>query len=296
MIHNALKFFISGLKMVYFLLGMLIKENFVNYIKKAGTNDICTSKRLILLGNGPSLMDVIKNWRHNDIFRDADVLAVNYFCHDDSFVEIKPKYYILSDPQFFDDGSLLIDKVNKMYEYLNGNVTWQMFLYVQYYAWRKIDWKEKIHNANIKVIPFHSLKYSGYDSLRNLFFKHGIGSGNYGTVILNGEFIGLNLGYKKLYLYGVDHNFFDSICINSDNQLCNIVTHFYDSSPILKPMTHHWYSGKETVFRISEYLQDKAGLFHGHEILQEFADYCGANIYNCTKNSLIDAYERYNDT
>jgi hypothetical protein len=167
-----------------------------------------------------------------------------------------------------------------------------MFLYVQYYAWKHITWSTKITNDNIKIIPFHSIVYNGYDTLRNWFFKHGLGSGNYGTVIQNGEFIGLNLGYKELYLYGVDHDFFTNLCVDENNQVCNVITYYYDNKPFLKPLCHYYISGKETRWTMSEYLQEKAILFRGHEIMRKYADYCSAKIYNGTKKSLIDAYER----
>jgi hypothetical protein len=270
---------------------MLLKEDLKDYIKKEGANSMCSSKKLVLLGNGPSLIDVLKNWKNNEIFKNADCLAVNYFCFDETFKEIQPKYYVLSDPHFFDDNSLLKDKADKMYVLLNESVTWKMFLYIQYYA-KDNNWSLKITNNNINIIPFHSILYTGYKSLRNWFFSHGLGSGNYGTVIQNGEFIGLNLGYKTLYLYGVDHNFFSHLCINENNQLCNIITHFYDNRPLLKPICHYYISGKETMLTMSEYLREITELFHGHEILRDYADYCSAKIYNCTQNSLIDAYER----
>jgi hypothetical protein len=176
-----------------------------------------------------------------------------------------------------------------MYLILNEKVTWKMFLYIQYYAWNSIDWSNKIVNKNIKVIPFHSIIYTGYDALRNWFLKHGLCAGNYGTVILNSEIIGLNIGYKELYLYGVDHNFFDNLCINDKNQLCAIITHFYDNKPVLKPLN---YPGKATIYTVSLYLREKSYLFYGHEVVRSFANYCSAKIYNCTKNSLIDAYDR----
>jgi hypothetical protein len=287
----------ATLKLILFLFRMMTRENLVNYIKKNGANNIHSSKRLVLLANGPSLSETLKNWKTNEIINNVDILAVNYFCLNDTFVEICPKYYVLSDPVFFSSNPPVQfkEKIDSMYETLNKKVTWSISLYIQYYAWKRINWKEKITNKNITVIPFHSLKYNGVESLRNWFFFHCLGNGNYGTVILNGEYIGLTLGYKELYLYGVDHNFFENLCINENNQLCNVNTHFYDNKQELKPLSHH-YQDKETFYKVSNYLYEKASIFEGHEIMQKYAEYCSAEIYNCTKNSLIDAYKRYNDS
>jgi len=292
-----IKFFTATLKLILFLFRMLTRENFVNHIKRTGANNICSSKKLVLFANGPSLTETLENWKINEIIKNADVLSVNYFCFDDTFLEICPKYYVLSDPDFFSNNPPVKfkEKIDNMYKIFNNDVSWRMFLYIQYYAWKKINWNEKISNRNITVIPFHSLTYNGNESLRNWFFIHGLGNGNYGSVILNGEYIGLTIGYKELYLYGVDHNFFDNLCINENNQLCNVNTHFYDNKQELKPLSHFYY-GKETFYTVSNYLYEKASIFEGHEIMQKYAEYCSASIYNCTKNSLIDAYKRRDDS
>jgi hypothetical protein len=286
-----LKSIFATAKSVYFFLYLLIKEDFIDYIKKAGTNNMCVSKKLIVLGNGPSIAIDIENLKTNDTFKNADALAVNYFCQHKLFIEIQPKYYVLSDGIFFDEQSIIKDKVNSMYESMNKNVSWTMFLYVHYYAWKKIDWKTKITNDNIKIIPFHSRKYSGNEIFKNWIFDKGICNCEYNTVIIQSEYIGLHLGYKELFLYGVDHNFFDSLYIDENNQVCNIISHFYDAKPILKPITRS-YSGKETMYTMYEYLKGRTLIFYGHEVMKKYADHCQARIYNCTKNSLIDAYER----
>jgi hypothetical protein len=292
-----IKFITNTLKLILYLLRILTRENFVNYIKKAGANNIHPSKKLVLLASGPSLSETLKNWKTNEIIKNADVLAVNYFCLDGTFIDISPKYYVLSDPVFFNNNPpvQLKEKINSLYDIFNNKVSWSMFLYIQYYAWKKTNWNVKIPNKNITVIPFHSVTYKGNEFLRNWFFIHGLGNGNYGTVILNGEYIGLTLGYKELYLYGVDHNFFDNLCVNENNQLCSINKHFYDNKQELKPLNHFWY-GYESFYTVSGYLKDIASVFEGHEIMQKYAEYCSAVIYNCTKNSLIDAYRRFDDS
>jgi hypothetical protein len=289
--HKIKECFIKICRTIYFFFRLVVKEDIIDYIKKFGDNNMCSSKKLVMLANGPSLSGVLKNWKRNNKFKDVDFLAVNYFCHDKEFIELKPKYYVLSDPQFFQDDSLLRERVDKMYLTLNEVVSWKMFLYIQYYA-KNSNWSTKIKNINIKIIPFHTVVYTGYNFLRNWIFKCGLGNGNYGTVILNGEYIGINLGYKELYLYGVDHDFFNYLMVDDKNQVCNITTHFYSNTSVLKPIFHYYISGRETKYTMYEYLQEKAYLFHGHEIMREYANYRSVKIYNCTNNSLIDAYER----
>ncbi len=34
-------------------------------------------------------------------------------------------------------------------------------------------------------------------------------------------YVGTNSGYQQIGLYGVDHTFFDSMCVDGNNRLCN---------------------------------------------------------------------------
>jgi hypothetical protein len=291
-IFSFFKFIFSLLRTNKFFFKVLLNEGLNNHVGIIGPNNINSSKRLAVFGNGPSLKNVLLERESNDILKTSDLFVTNDFCLYEEFSKTKPKYYILSDPVYFLGESPLKDEVDKIYSILNSKVSWPMFLYIQYYAWKTINWSEKIINKNITVIPFHSFEYKGYQGFRNWFLKHGLSSESYGTVVLNAELIGINIGYKELYLFGVDHTFFDNICIDEDNQLCNIIRHFYDDKPTLRPIINYHNPGKETRYTMSEYLERGAKLFHGHEILNKYAEYRAAKIHNCTKNSLIDAYER----
>ena len=40
------------------------------------------------------------------------------------------------------------------------------------------------------------------------------------TVTNMAIFVGINSGYNQVSLYGVDHTFFDSMCVDKNNRLC----------------------------------------------------------------------------
>ena len=43
---------------------------------------------------------------------------------------------------------------------------------------------------------------------------------------------------------------------------------------------------------MASYLAEVAELFRGHEVLRDYAASLGVRIVNCTRGSMIDAYER----
>lgn len=281
----------NSVSFLAFLVYMLIHEDFKNYIKKAGRNSKKHADSLAVLGNGPSLAKVLETWERNEDITDSDVAVVNFFCDDERFEKIRPEYYVLSDPMFFDTQCPLFEKGSAVFDVLNKKVTWEMYLYVPYHSLKLIDYQKFLHNENIIVIPFHRRLYEGFERFRFSFYKRGLGSGEYGTVVLNAEFIALNLQYKTMYMYGIDHTFFDGIEVSEKNELCTVSSHFYEAQIERKPVMHH-FAHELRNMTMTEFLLSKYMIFKGHEDLQRFADCIGSRIYNCTEGSLVDAYPR----
>lgn len=265
---------------------MAVKEDFRNYVARAGRGS-AMGEKVAILGNGPSLAKELPALVAK---RDEyDFMAVNFFAEDERFEELKPAYYILSDPMFF-RATAMQQRVDALYRLLAERVSWPMTLYVQYYNPEKFDYRAALPNDNIRIVPFHTTLYEGFSSVRHWLFKRGLGSANYGTVVQVGEYVALLLGYRRLELYGVDHTLFDGLVVDEQNRLCRRDSHYYDTAPVEpKPIMKKVPAKPYTV---AEYLAETAQLFRGHEILRDYAASLGAEIVNCTKCSLIDSYKR----
>ena len=268
---------------------MAVKENCRDYIRRAGPQGT-PSDEIVLLANGPSLRDELPELIAREEHLHKDFLAVNYFAEDERFTLVRPKYYVLSDPTFF-RRCCDWERVQRLYATLNERVTWPMTLYVQYYNPDRFDYRAALPNPQIRIVPFHSQLYRGFPSLEFFCYRHGWGNGNFGSVIQNGEFIALHLGYRTLHLYGVDHTFFDGFCVDGQNRTCMRRTYFYDAEPELKPLLFTA-SNPPRPYTVHAYLAEKCELFRGHEVLARYAKHLGARIINHTRGSLIDAYER----
>lgn len=265
---------------------MAVKEDFRNYVARAGRGS-ASGDKVAILGNGPSLAKELPELLAKG--EEYDFMAVNFFAEDERFAELKPAYYVLSDPMFF-RATAMQERVDSLYRLLTERVTWPMTLYVQYYNPEKFDYRAALPNKNIRIVPFHTTLYEGFSSVRHWLFKRGLGSANYGTVVQVGEYVALLLGYKRVELYGVDHTLLDGLVVDTENRLCRRDSHYYDTKPaepkpIMKKVPAEPYT-------VAEYLAETAQLFRGHEILRDYADALGAEIINCTKGSLIDSYKR----
>ena len=267
---------------------MAVKENFRNYVGRAGTVG-APKLSAVILGNGPSLAEDLPRLIERREHLTKDVMAVNFFALDERFEVVRPAYYVLSDPMFFRD-SAYRDRVAELYRALDEKVTWPMNLYVQYYNPERFDYRAALPNPNIRIIRFHTQLYRGFRSVEFWLFRRGLGSANFGTVVQVCEYVALLLGYKTLELYGVDHTLLDGLCVDDENRLCRADGHYYDDAPAVpKPI---FQKVPRRPYTMSVYLAEVAELFRGHEVLRDYARSLGARIINRTRGSMIDAYER----
>ena len=273
---------------------MAVKENFRNYVGRAGTVG-APKPSVLILGNGPSLAEDLPRLIARGEHTAKDVMAVNYFALDERFGTVRPAYYVLSDPMFFRD-SVCRDRVAELYRTLAEKVTWPMNLYVQYYNPERFDYRAALPNPNIRIVRFHTQVYRGFRGVEFWLYRHGLGSANFGTVIQHGEYVGLLLGYRTLHLYGVDHTLTEGLTVDRRNRLCRIDRHFYDDG---RPAEAHPMYVNATCppvpYTMASYMAELAELFRGHEVLRDYAASLGARIVNHTRTSMIDAYERAAD-
>ena len=267
---------------------MAVKENFRNYVGRAGRNPGADAATLAILGNGPSLAGELPALMEDTAPR--DLMAVNYFALDGRFTVLRPAYYVLSDPMFFRD-SPCRERVAELYRVLTARVVWPMTLYVQYYNPEHFDYRAALPNPLIRIVPFHTTMFRGFRSLEFRLFRRGLGSANFGTVVQVGEYIGLLLGYRCVELYGVDHTLLEGLCVDDRNRLCRNDRHYYDKEPARDPQPI-FQKVPPVPYTMASYLAEVAELFRGHEVLRDYARWLGVRIVNCTRSSMIDAYER----
>lgn len=236
-----------------------------------------------ILANGPSLNEEI-----NEIFSSGkyleDVLVVNFFLESDLFTKIRPKYYCLADPRFNKENKLT-ERTKGVFKDLNEFVDWPMSLFVWNQAVDMIS--EYISNPNIKIIGLSILKFEGFENKRYKYYAKGTAVPSYVNVTIMAIYAMLNLGYSTIYLYGVDHTFLNSLIVGDDNVLYVEDKHFYGVKRVVAE-----YHLDGTPWTVAEFIFDKYLTFVEHEIMRGYADYLGAQIINCTKDSWIDAYVR----
>jgi hypothetical protein len=284
LIKRILKFSKNTIKFIYFLLNLIYNRSFSNPIPKTHSDIVA------VLANGPSLKEIFPHLTTDEEFKNIDFITMNFFAFDDVFFKIKPKHYCLADPMFYQK-THQYDKVFKLFEIFRKKIDWEMNIYIVSPSNKKnfVSFSE-ITNPFINIILINAIEYRGFPSLRNIFYKKGLSSPPVPSVIIQAIYVGINLGYSTIHLYGADHNFFDSLWVNNKNQLCKKDSHFDSNiNEKLEPIIR---SNDGKVYRVHDYLEEYKNVFVAHEICAQYAKFMSTEIINCIKDSMIDSYKR----
>lgn len=236
-------------------------------------------KELVVLGNGPSLLNLIK---HNTLFlSDKDLLAVNFAATSEYFETLKPQLYLAIDPAFFDNN----EYCNKLFGNLANKTDWPMTLFLPIKVKNRKNWKELLScNRNITVQYVHTTPIEGYRWFCHTIFNLGWGMPRPRNVLIPAIMQGLRMSYKTIYIAGADHSWPRQVAVDENNRVYEDLRHFYTEN---EPQNRHYFSK-----RLDEILESMVVAFRSYHFIERYAKSLNKKIYNITEGSYIDAFER----
>lgn len=247
------------------------------------------SDSVYILANGPSLTAEIDE-AGSDFFVGRENLVVNYFVFSDVYEIIKPVHYVISAVELFQDvpPDTLLDKNIRLYKELQERTKWEMVLYVPMAGKKFKGWKKILENPNIKVHYYNTAVSEGSTWLINWMLKHQLGMPRLQNVLIAAITLSIVAGYKKIFLFGVDHSWLKEITVTNDNSVLINQPHFYDKdSKAEKMIKNHTETRK-----LHEVLYKFYCSFKAYFDLKRFAEKNGTQIFNLTELSQIDAFDR----
>lgn len=229
----------------------------------------------VVLGNGPSILKIDQNkLKFVQKERHCDVIAVNSFVSSAFFPTVIPDFYVLSDPLYFGDTNYAnsteeLQQVLEDIRIIKENKI-PLFVPVRYYDTIEYDRK----------FPFcgcgNVLRRNMYDITRPAGYLPYVTT--YKAITL-----ALFLGYKEIFICGIDNDYFRTLVCGEDNVLKQRVTHFYDEEGHdFKEMPV--FLGHEVPTSI--YFHYIAYLFTAVERFREY------NIFNLDKDSYINSFSK----
>lgn len=290
MFKKVLLYISQIIKLVIYLIKM---EDY--YFNKFPYLNKYKGKKARIMGNGPSLKNVLNDYKNGKREIESDTFFVNFAPLDSTFYQIKPKHLCISDFVFARDTEGKTEMVRKLYNLLESKVDWNLNIYLGFSKRKdclKLIEFSKITNPKIHFVFLNRKYCSGLiPQIRHKLYQKGLFMPEEGSIINTAIYIALIEGYSEIELYGVEHNMFLDIRVNECNKLCILQKNFYDNQSVLVPVCN---DSDSSSAKIHDYMNFIYVMFHSHYLLQQFAEFLGSHIYNCTSNSMIDVYERRN--
>ncbi len=239
-------------------------------------------ERLIIMGNGPSLRKNIEE--DATLLRDSRTMAVNFAANAEEFSILRPDFYLLADPHFF-EGKESDPNVKKLFERLENLVDWDMTLFIPA---KRSESSLGLRNPHIFVQHFNPVGVEGFRWLENAAFGSGRGMPRPRNVLIPAIMIGIQLGFREIYIIGADHSWTSTLEVDSDNCVISVQPHFYKDNNEEKARVTSVYRN----VRLHDILLSMHLAFKSYHTIARYADEKGVKIFNATPDSFIDAFPR----
>ncbi len=237
-------------------------------------------KPLIIMGNGPSLRTTIDEY--GSVLSTHSLLAVNFAANTPEFKQLKPSYYVLCDPAFFDsDGS---DNIRKLWHNINA-VDWPMTLFVPVSMRSKLPVDQQ---SNLTVATFNPVGVDGPEWFERIVFGMRLAMPRPRNVLIPSIMIGLMSGFKEIYITGADHSWMKTLRVSDNNEVISVQPHFYEDDK----SEHERVASVYRDVRLHQVIMSFYIAFNSYFAIERYARSIGVRIYNSTPGSFIDAFER----
>ncbi|HSZ24877.1 MAG TPA: hypothetical protein VK766_04120 [Cytophagaceae bacterium] len=263
------------------LVKVIILSKYKIVLPKSTTSDC------VILGNGPSLKKSLEI--HESLLKKKTLFCVNNFATTKEYRLYKPSQYVILDPGFFiyKQRPDIVATFNE----LKNNTTWEVNLFIPFMYRKDADvvFLKRL-NSFVRVHFYNYTIAKGFYPLVFFLFRKNLAMQQFYNVLGASIFLAINMQYKKIWILGADHSWFDNIVIDEKNQLCRRDMHFYDDeppllSPIIEPV-----SGE--VQKVGNFFQALQKVFNSYYQLEKYAISRNCSIYNASEFSYIDAFER----
>ncbi|MDA9551195.1 alpha-2,3-sialyltransferase, partial [Flavobacteriaceae bacterium] len=227
-------------------------------------------------GNGPSLKRI-----NNNMLINHDVFAVNFFFNNEWFNKLRSVFYFFTDPAIFGDCNkqkLSKQAINEINNLINNTSVKRIIIPFQ----RKKQWLQSFRSS--KDTDKMRYYYSNLEFLsRNTELT--LPNGNFckgQTVVINALLYAMALGYKKIYLLGVDMTGF----LVEYEQNSNFQEHSYEKTG--SQIEYIDMSSEDNEF----YLKIYGKMFEQFKYIKNIADRNNIKILNAAPGGALDVFDR----
>lgn len=268
----------------------LLKIILLARLRGSKLSQITQAEHFIILGNGPSLDEEISGLDFSAPH--LEQVCVNHFPSTPLFEIVKPRFYITSAPDLWLDDieQSFVDNSNKLFNNIAHKTTWEFHLYIPFEAKKYTRWQAPLHkNQHVKIHYFNNNAVEGFEWFNHFCFNRQWGMPRPHNVMIPCLSLTIDSKTKSVLLLGVGHTWLGEISVTENNEVLLNQKHFYDRDTS-KPKALDK-KGKDKR-KLYEVLSKFTLAFYGYFVIKGYADKVGVKIYNGTKGSFIDAFDR----
>ena len=144
------------------------------------------------------------------------------------------------------------------------------------------------NGSKIEIRFFNAVAMEGFRWFEHLAWSRNLGMPRPRNVLIPSLMIGLSLGFKTIYLLGADHSWTRTLSVTDDNTVVSVQPHFYADSAGEKERVSSVYAG----VRLHQVMESMVIAFRSYHDIRRYAAHIGAQIFNATPGSMIDAFPR----
>jgi hypothetical protein len=255
--------------------------------RKPAVYPVAEHPTCVVLGNGPSLAQDMDKYRNELLHH--DLLCVNGFASSEAYSSLKPRYYLMLDPAFWEAQT---PSIHRILDAMVERTSWQLHLYVPHAARKANNLKRLESNKHIHVHFFNYIVYNGFRSLGHRLFQLGWASPQCQNVLVSAIFHAINSGHQRIILLGADHSWHENILVKEDNIVYIKEVHFYDNIEHCTYVPFHTNIGENTTRTMGELFHTWSKVYAGYFNLKHYAETRSCEIYNASMKSYIDAFPR----
>lgn len=278
------KFITELFQTLFSLVKIILLSKFFVSLKKYGS----AGDEAVILANGPCLTKDLE--LNSDFISSRKKFCVNFFAVAKEYEELKPGYYILAAPEFWlsKTSDYFKQKKDELIKSLVEKTKWNLILLIPFQA-KNSDFHNRVEiNNNIKFVFYNNTPVEGLSIFNRLLFKLNLGMPRPHNVLNPSIFLALNLGFKKIFIFGADHSWHEEIKVDESNKVSVNHQHFYDTGTVQMPM----YKLEGEQYFIHDIFRKLHFAFKGYFVLKNYADHLNAKILNASSKSYIDAFEK----
>lgn len=251
---------------------------------------------VVILGNGPSLKETMESAHDLDFIKSKQKFCVNSLVNQEEFATLKPDFLVFMDPFYWSKDLVepFLTEYKKTREIILG-IDWEMVIFMPEAAkkWNFfMDVSSK--NSKVKIIYINTksnLENNLTDEERFCLYKQNKLMPHVQNVLVAAIYLSVNMGFKRVYIFGADHSWHQNIEVNQNNVLCVKDVHFYDK---IDTQLEPWYKNADCseTFTMTELFLSLSRKFSSYMELEKYSRYMNSKIYNTSRLSFIDAFER----